>query len=124
MIGITLATALLATPAEPATVPAAEVRPALVLPSDLLERPTPVPWKVEPRRERQASAPRKSSTAVKVLGTALGAAGGFYAGGMIGFYTAQDRDADDDGVSGLRGVVIGAPIGAAIGAILGYQIAK
>ena len=43
---------------------------------------------------------------------------------MIGFYVAQDRNADDDGVSGLKGVVIGAPLGAAVGALIGYQLTK
>jgi hypothetical protein len=43
---------------------------------------------------------------------------------MVGFYTTQDRNPDDDGVSGLKGIVIGAPIGAAIGAIIGYRIAR
>ena len=57
----------------------------------------------------------------KIIGTAVGAFGGFYAGGMIGFYTAMDRNVDDDGVSGLRGVVIGAPIGAVVGALSDFS---
>ena len=43
---------------------------------------------------------------------------------MIGYYTAMDPNADDDGVSGLRGVVIGAPIGAVVGAVIGFQLVK
>jgi hypothetical protein len=46
------------------------------------------------------------------------------AGGQIGYAVAQKRDVDDDGVSGLRGVVIGAPIGAVVGAVPGYQLTK
>jgi hypothetical protein len=65
-----------------------------------------------------------ASTAAEVLGAALGAVGGFWAGGRVGFYVAQDHDVNDDGVSGLRGVVIGAPVGAVIGAVLGYQVPK
>jgi hypothetical protein len=96
----------------------------LKLPSDLAdERPQPL-WRAETARKDQTTSVRQSSTAAKVIGVAIGGLGGFYAGGMIGFYLAQDKNADDDGVSGLRGVVIGAPIGAAVGALIGYQIAK
>lgn len=99
--------------------------PALTLPRVLVDEPSLPAWRLDAQQNAQVTtAARGSSTVAKIIGTAVGAVGGFYAGGMIGFYTAQDRHADDDGVSGLRGVVIGAPIGALVGAVLGYQVAK
>jgi hypothetical protein len=101
----------------------AETPVRLKLPADLTaEEPQPS-WRAESTRIQTTSA-RQSSTLAKVIGLAVGGLGGFYAGGMIGYHLAQDRNADDDGVSGLRGVVIGAPVGAAVGALIGYQIAK
>jgi hypothetical protein len=95
----------------------------LKLPGGLMyEEPQPG-WRAE-RTRTQTTSGRQSSTLAKVIGLAVGGLGGFYAGGMIGFHLAQDKNADDDGVSGLRGVVIGAPVGAAVGALIGYQIAK
>jgi hypothetical protein len=67
---------------------------------------------------------RSSSKTARVIGVALGGFGGFMAGGMIGYALAAERGTDDDGVSGLRGVVIGAPIGAVVGAVVGYRLAK
>jgi hypothetical protein len=102
-----------------------EAGPALKLPHVLVDEPSLPAWRLESPPSAQAPAGAAgSSTAVKIIGTALGALGGFYAGGAIGFYTAQDHDVNDDGVSGLRGVVIGAPIGAVVGAIIGYHVAK
>ena len=99
--------------------------PALKLPRVLVDEPSSPAWRLDaPRNAQVTTAARGSSTVAKIIGTAVGAVGGFYAGGAIGFYTAQDRNANDDGVSGLRGVVIGAPIGALVGAVLGYQVAK
>lgn len=101
----------------------AEPLARLKLPGGLIyEQPQPR-WRADRARTQTTSA-RQSSTLAKVIGLAVGGLGGFYAGGMIGFHLAQDRNADDDGVSGLRGVVIGAPAGAAVGALIGYQIAK
>ena len=99
--------------------------PALKLPRVLVDEPLLPAWRFDsPRHTQAAAAARGSSTAVKIIGAAVGAFGGFYAGGMIGYYTAMDRNVDDDGVSGLRGVVIGAPIGAVVGAVIGFQLAK
>jgi hypothetical protein len=96
----------------------------LKLPRDLIDaQPQPL-WRAETASEAQATSGRRSSTVAKVIGVAVGVVGGFYAGGMTGFYLAQDKHADDDGVSGLRGVVIGAPIGAAVGGVVGYLIAR
>lgn len=113
-----------------APAPAAVVRwddasPALKLPRVLADEPALPSWRFDsPRNAQAAAAARGSSTAARLIGAAIGAFGGFYAGGMIGYYTAMDRNADDDGVSGLPGVVIGAPIGAVVGAVIGFQLAK
>ncbi len=53
----------------------------------------------------------------KVLGAAVGAAGGFFAGGYLGAAIEGDRCHCDD--PGLKGAVIGAPIGAVVGGLLG-----
>jgi hypothetical protein len=101
----------------------AEPLARLKLPSDLMDEEPQSRWRAERTRTQTTSA-KQSSPLAKVIGLAVGGLGGFYAGGMIGFHLAQDKNADDDGVSGLRGVVIGAPVGAAVGALIGYQIAK
>jgi hypothetical protein len=81
--------------------------------------------RARPRRADASSfTSTSSSRTARIIGVAVGAVGGFYAGGMAGYALAQDKDRDDDGVSGLRGVVIGAPIGALIGGLIGYQVAK
>ncbi len=98
--------------------------PRLKLPRDLVLEPPQSRWRAEGARRSQAATARPSSTAAKVIGLAVGGVGGFYGGAMLGFHLAQDKNADDDGVSGLRGVVIGAPVGAAVGALIGYLVAK
>ena len=138
MNGIVLGMAMLASSAGPS--PASDVTvapaasavvrrddrvPALKLPRVLVVEPSLPVWRFDsPRNAQPTAAARGSSTAAKIIGTAVGAVGGFYAGGMIGYYTAMDPNADDDGVSGLRGVVIGAPIGAVVGAVIGFQLAR
>jgi hypothetical protein len=102
----------------------ADPQTRLKLPSALGIEEIRPDWRLEPPRLARAAAAPQSSKVARVLGVALGAVGGFMAGGMIGFYTTQDRDVYDDGVSGLRGVVIGAPVGAGVGALLGFQLAK
>jgi hypothetical protein len=57
----------------------------------------------------------------RVIAVVAGAAGGFMLGGVVGW--AATSKPDDD-VSGLKGVVIGAPIGAAVGAFIGYAVTK
>jgi hypothetical protein len=72
-------------------------------------------------------ASRRSSVAVqssgrerawgwKVVGGAIGAVGGLFAGGMLGAALEPDCHCDDPG---LKGALIGAPIGAVAGAIVG-----
>ncbi len=60
---------------------------------------------------------QKRSVGRKVLGGALGAAGGFFGGGYLGAAIEGDRCNCDD--PGLKGALIGAPVGAVIGGILG-----
>lgn len=128
MNGLLVGLALLASTAGAAPAPAAaEVEakpPRLILPLDFADEQPRPHWREERPRKARMAAARQSSTAGKVIGVAVGAVGGFFAGGMAGFYLTQDRDRDDDGVSGLRGVVIGAPIGAAVGALIGYHVGK
>jgi hypothetical protein len=99
-----------------------DARPALRLPKDLLIEDGSGASRTWVHTAQTSSS--GSSRTAKILGVAIGALGGFYAGGMLGYAIAQDRDRDDDGVSGLPGVMIGAPIGAILGAWAGYQLAK
>ena len=55
----------------------------------------------------------------RILGGAVGGAGGFFGGGYLGAAIEGDRCECDD--PGLMGAVIGAPIGAAVGAWLGQK---
>ena len=100
-----------------------EAHPTLKLPRKLVIEQSRPAWRLESSREAHAPAAKGSSKTARIVGTAIGGLGGFWAGGLIG-YKATQKPTDDDGVSGLRGVVIGAPIGAAVGALLGYQLAK
>ncbi len=68
----------------------------------------------------QASSSRKSSVGRKILGGAIGATAGFFAGGYLGAAIDGDCGGCDD--PGLKGALIGAPIGAVTGGILGALI--
>jgi hypothetical protein len=139
MTGLVIGMAMLASaggpPADSATVGTAAVTapsvervaqpPApLKLPTDLVYEQPHLQWRAEAARASQSTSTRQSSTAAKVIGITVGAVGGFYAGGIIGGRLTEDKNADDDGVSALRGIVIGAPVGALIGALIGWQVAK
>ena len=64
----------------------------------------------------QASASgRKSSVGRKILGGAIGATAGFFAGGYLGATIDGDCGGCDD--PGLKGALIGIPIGTAAAAI-------
>jgi hypothetical protein len=102
----------------------ADEAPALILPRDLLDQQSRALSGFDSSRRAQAPVATRSSTTARVVGVAVGAFAGFIAGGHIGYKVAQQRDVYDDGVSGLRGVVIGAPLGAVVGAMIGYQLAK
>ena len=69
--------------------------------------------------EVQAQPPRRRPVGRKILGGALGAVGGFFAGGYIGAKIDGDCGGCDD--PGFLGAVIGAPIGAVVGGILGAK---
>ena len=69
--------------------------------------------------EMQAQPSSRRSVGRKILGGALGAFGGFFAGGYIGARIDGDCGGCDD--PGLKGAVIGAPIGAVVGGILGAK---
>jgi hypothetical protein len=60
---------------------------------------------------------RTRSVGRKVLGGAIGATAGFFAGGYLGAAIEGDRCHCDD--PGLKGALIGAPVGAVTGGILG-----
>ena len=81
-------------------------------------------WRRGPLLPAQPTRPKRFNKTDRIIGVAGGAVGGFLVGGGIGFYIAQCKQCDDDGVSGLKGVAIGAPIGAVVGAILGYRLTK
>lgn len=111
-------------------------RAAVVPAAFTLELPDdPPPPRTRPFKEtvspawRESLPPAQSTPAKRFTKTqriviiAAGAAGGFYAGAAIG-YAATSKSNDADDVSGLRGVVIGAPIGAAVGALIGWQLTK
>jgi hypothetical protein len=68
----------------------------------------------------QVSSIRKSSVGRKILGAAIGATAGFFAGGYLGAAIDGDCGGCDD--PGLKGALIGAPVGAVTGGILGAVV--
>lgn len=68
----------------------------------------------------QSSSSRKSSVGRKILGAAIGATAGFFAGGYLGAAIDGDCGGCDD--PGLKGALIGAPVGAVAGGILGAVV--
>ena len=85
----------------------------------------------QPRRVReptssarvQREAPKRVNNIVRALAIGAGAGAGFMAGARIGWEVTPKRGPDDD-VSGLKGLMVGAPIGAVLGAVLGWQLTK
>jgi hypothetical protein len=80
-------------------------------------------WRVGSLLPAPATTAKRHTKTDRIIALAAGAFGGFMAGGMIGYAVTQ-KSSDDDGVSGLRGVVIGAPIGAVVGAVIGYRLMR
>ena len=78
---------------------------------------------VTPRASGQSKATvssgRHRSVGRKVVGAAIGAVGGLFAGGFLGAKIEGDRCNCDD--PGLVGALIGAPVGAVAGGILGAK---
>ena len=109
--------------------PAQEAPPALVVapPAFTFSLPddeTLSRWSSDARTRRQAPAAKRHSTTDRVIAIAAGVALGWVAGGAVGYYATQDRERDDDGTSGFKGLIIGAPIGAAVGAIVGWRLTR
>jgi len=67
----------------------------------------------------QTQTSKRRSVGRKILGGALGAVGGFFAGGYLGAMIDGECGGCDD--PGLKGALIGAPIGAVVGGILGTK---
>lgn len=67
--------------------------------------------------ETQGQPSRRRSVGRKILGGAIGAVGGLFAGGYLGAKIEGNGCHCDD--PGLTGALIGAPIGAIVGGILG-----
>jgi hypothetical protein len=66
---------------------------------------------------QSAASGRKRSVTRRILGGAIGATAGLFAGGYLGAAIEGDRCNCDD--PGLMGALIGAPVGAVTGGILG-----
>ena len=79
---------------------------------ELMARPKVTGASVQP-----AASGRRRSVIRRVLGGAIGATGGLFAGGFLGAAIEGDRCHCDD--PGLQGALIGAPVGAVTGGILG-----
>ena len=77
-------------------------------------------WKSSAHQPRSLSHRPRIRTR-KTMGAILGAIGGFYAGGAVGFALDRHNCRGDD--CGLAGAVVGAPIGAVAGGIFGAWLA-
>jgi len=63
-------------------------------------------------------------TGRRVLWTAIGAAGGFFAGGYLGGWIENTVDPCGCDDPGLKGALIGIPIGAVAGGVAGWGLSK
>lgn len=80
-------------------------------------------WQRESLARAQAKTTKRFSTTDRIIAVAAGVAVGWVVGGAIGYKLTQSSTWDD-GTSGLKGMIIGAPIGAATGAILGWRLTQ
>jgi hypothetical protein len=87
----------------------------------LLNEPSRPVWRRGSLQPAQATTAKRFTKADRIIAVVAGTCVGWMAGGAIG-YAATSKP--DDDVSGLRGVVIGAPIGAVVGAVVGYRLTK
>ncbi len=71
--------------------------------------------------QRQPARVSRFSRSDRINAVVAGVCGGWMAGGAIG-WIATSKPQDD--VSGLRGVMIGAPVGAVVGAVVAYRLTK
>jgi hypothetical protein len=136
MNGLILGVAMLAS--STSVTPAVEASRQPIAPAALtFDLPDPAPgprrladeasrpvWNRAPWQTAQPAPPKRFSKVDRIIAVAAGVGVGWVAGGGIGYYATANRDNYDDGTSGLKGMVIGAPIGAAAGAILGYRLTK
>ncbi len=110
--------------------PAPETSRATVAPAVFtFDLPAPNRFLTEPSWGRgslaraQVKTAKRLSTTDRIIAVAAGVAVGWIVGGAIGYKLTQSSTWDD-GTSGLKGVVIGAPIGATAGAILGWRLTR
>jgi hypothetical protein len=103
-------------------------QPPLVLSSRVIQQGIEDARQGVPLAPRQFASPQQRagsrSTGRRVVWTAVGAAGGFFAGGYLG-------SAIENGVApcgcddpGLKGALIGFPIGAIAGGVPGWMLSK
>jgi hypothetical protein len=78
---------------------------------------TTVTLELTRRPAQRTTSDRRRGPGRIVAGAAVGAVGGFFAGGYLGAWIDGDCGGCDD--PGLKGALIGAPIGAVTGGILG-----
>ena len=82
----------------------------------------------QPLAPRQFAVPRQQASSAhtgrRVLWTAIGAAGGFFAGGYLGAWIENTVDPCGCDDPGLKGALIGIPIGAIAGGVTGWVLSK
>ena len=86
------------------------------------EQSRPV-WRRGSLQAAQTMPANRPTRIERILVIAAGSVSGFWAGGAIGFYATPKKSKYDD-VSGLKGMMIGAPIGALVGAVIGHRLTK
>ncbi|HVL66547.1 MAG TPA: hypothetical protein VM364_04710 [Vicinamibacterales bacterium] len=86
--------------------------------SDVADRASAPAPRVPPRQ--QGARVSRFSKTERIIAVAAGASLGWFIGAAIGWKATETND----DVTGLRGVVIGAPVGAAVGAFIGYKLTK
>ncbi|MBA2303186.1 MAG: hypothetical protein H0W08_11190 [Acidobacteria bacterium] len=91
------------------------------LPHRLLNEQSRPVWRRASLRAAQATTAKRFAKTDRIIAVVAAVCGGWLAGGVIGY--ALTSKPDDD-VSGLRGVMIGAPVGAVIGAVAAYRLTK
>ena len=78
-------------------------------------------WQPASLQAAQSPTAKRFTKTHRIIAVVAGACAGWMAGAAIG-WASTSKPRDD--VSGLRGVVIGAPIGAVVGAAIGYRLTR